>query len=79
MLDTNAIENFISVAETEGPKLASALEANEAKIVEELNSVQGEPVDLNGYYFLDPKRATEIMRPSATLNETIAMVAAKRK
>ncbi|KEZ78252.1 NADP-dependent isocitrate dehydrogenase [Salinisphaera hydrothermalis] len=60
-------------------ELASALEANEAKIVEELNSVQGEPVDLNGYYFLDPKRATEVMRPSVTLNETIAMVAAKRK
>ncbi len=28
VLDTNAIENFISVAETEGPKLAAALEAH---------------------------------------------------
>lgn len=60
-------------------ELADTLEANEDKIVEELNTVQGEPVDLNGYYFLDPEQATDVMRPSATLNETIAMVAANRK
>ncbi|AWN16694.1 NADP-dependent isocitrate dehydrogenase [Salinisphaera sp. LB1] len=60
-------------------ELADALEANEDQIVEELNAVQGEPVDLNGYYFVDPQLATEVMRPSATLNQTIAMVAANRK
>ncbi|HET7312903.1 NADP-dependent isocitrate dehydrogenase [Salinisphaera sp.] len=60
-------------------ELAAALADNEEKIVEELNAAQGEPVDLDGYYFVDGKRATDVMRPSTTLNQTIAMVAANKK
>ncbi|MGW4087848.1 NADP-dependent isocitrate dehydrogenase [Streptomyces sp. NPDC004822] len=52
--------------------LAETLAANEQKIVEELNSVQGEPVDIGGYYQPDPAKAAAVMRPSATWNEALA-------
>ncbi|OGT88019.1 MAG: isocitrate dehydrogenase (NADP(+)) [Gammaproteobacteria bacterium RIFOXYA12_FULL_61_12] len=53
-------------------KLAQDLTANEAKIVEELNAVQGEPVDMGGYYRPDADKASKAMRPSATLNAALA-------
>jgi isocitrate dehydrogenase len=52
--------------------LAERLAADEAAIVDELNAVQGDPVDLGGYYWPDRDRATEAMRPSATLNAALA-------
>ena len=51
--------------------VAEKLAANEAKIVEELNSVQGKATDLGGYYNPDKEKAAQIMRPSATLNAVI--------
>ncbi len=45
--------------------------ANEAKIVEELQSTQGEAADIGGYYHTDPAKMAHVMRPSATLNEII--------
>ncbi|MBU2477739.1 MAG: NADP-dependent isocitrate dehydrogenase, partial [Gammaproteobacteria bacterium] len=51
--------------------VAKALSANEAKIVAELNGVQGKKVDLGGYYLPDKVKATQVMRPSATLNAII--------
>jgi isocitrate dehydrogenase len=68
--------------QTEDPALASAfaplakeLAANEETIVSELNAVQGEPVDLGGYYFVDREKADEVMRPSATFNRVIDALA----
>ncbi len=52
--------------------LAERLAADEEKIVGELNGVQGEPVDLGGYYFVDKAKADEVMRPSATFNAVLA-------
>jgi isocitrate dehydrogenase len=52
--------------------LAKALAENEDKIIEELNSVQGDHVDIGGYYLPDPAKTIAVMRPSATLNEIIA-------
>jgi isocitrate dehydrogenase len=52
-------------------ELASALRANEQKIADELIGVQGSAVDIGGYYLPDPAKASEVMRPSATLNELI--------
>lgn len=52
--------------------LAETLVANEQKIVEELNAVQGEPADIGGYYRPDPAKAAAVMRPSATWNELLA-------
>ncbi len=51
--------------------LAEALSNNEDTIVAELLAVQGKPVDIGGYYFMNDAMATAIMRPSATLNNTI--------
>ena len=51
--------------------LAKQLADNEEKIVEELNSVQGNATDLGGYYHLNKENASKIMRPSSTLNMII--------
>jgi isocitrate dehydrogenase len=52
--------------------LAERLDAEEEAILAELTEVQGEPVDLGGYYFVDRDKATAAMRPSATFNAAIA-------
>ncbi|MGP4958777.1 NADP-dependent isocitrate dehydrogenase [Pseudomonas helleri] len=52
--------------------VAKAMTENEAKIVAELNAVQGKPVDIGGYYHADADKVSQVMRPSATLNEIIA-------
>ncbi len=66
-------------AQTDDPGLAeafapvaSALVDREETIVAELVAVQGDAVDLGGYYHPDPERAEAVMRPSGTLNEVIA-------
>jgi len=59
-----------TIAERFAP-IASAMEQAEQVIVDELNSVQGDPVDLDGYFYPDPGRATAVMRPSATLNAIV--------
>jgi isocitrate dehydrogenase len=51
--------------------LAKSLAANEDAIVSELAEVQGDPVDIGGYYWPDPEKTTAIMRPSKTLNSTL--------
>ncbi|WP_339870331.1 NADP-dependent isocitrate dehydrogenase [uncultured Algoriphagus sp.] len=51
--------------------LATALEANEQVIVHELNSSQGTPLNIGGYFRPDAALASQAMRPSATLNEVI--------
>ncbi|WP_395407563.1 NADP-dependent isocitrate dehydrogenase [Pseudoduganella sp. UC29_106] len=51
--------------------LAKALAENEAKIVEELNSVQGSAVEIGGYYFPEPAKTSAVMRPSATFNAAL--------
>jgi isocitrate dehydrogenase len=48
--------------------VAEAMRTNEAKIVDELNAVQGSPADIGGYYRTDAARTDAVMRPSATLN-----------
>ena len=54
--------------------LAKNLTDNEKKIVDELNAVQGRPVDIGGYYLPDAKKLEAVMRPSATLNAALASV-----
>ena len=55
--------------------LAKNLADNEAKIVAELNGVQGKPVDLGGYYAVDPVKTSAVMRPSETFNQALATMA----
>ena len=51
--------------------IADKLAAAEQDIVAELNAVQGQPVDIGGYYHPDAAKVTAVMRPSATLNAVI--------
>ncbi|TQR83702.1 NADP-dependent isocitrate dehydrogenase [Mycobacterium hodleri] len=51
--------------------LAKALADNEETIVSELNGVQGDSVDIGGYYYPDPEKVTAVMRPSKTFNEAL--------
>ncbi|MFE4632568.1 NADP-dependent isocitrate dehydrogenase [Streptomyces sp. NPDC056773] len=67
--------------QTADPKLAAAfdplaksLAESEEKIVGELIAVQGSPAEIGGYYQPDAAKASAIMRPSATLNEALALL-----
>ncbi len=55
--------------------IAEELAANEEKIVGELNGVQGQPVDIAGYYYPSVEKVAEVMRPSQTLNAIMAKLA----
>jgi isocitrate dehydrogenase len=51
--------------------IAEALTSKQAEIVDELNAVQGKPVDIGGYYMPDDAKVIAAMRPSATFNAII--------
>ena len=61
--DAELASEFASVAE--------ALSSSEQAIVDELLAVEGKSTDIGGYYRLDTKKASNAMRPSATLNAVI--------
>ena len=52
-------------------KLAQDLSDNEQKIIDELNTAQGHPVDMGGYYQPNPEKVEAAMRPSTTLNDLL--------
>ncbi len=54
--------------------VARELKENEEKIVEELISVQGDPVDMGGYYRPSDEMVSKAMRPSETLNRIIGSI-----
>ncbi|MCX5275048.1 NADP-dependent isocitrate dehydrogenase [Streptomyces virginiae] len=54
--------------------VAKALSDQEEAIVAELVAVQGAPAEIGGYYQPDATKAAAIMRPSATLNEALALL-----
>lgn len=58
------------LAEHFGP-LATTLAEQEDTIVSELNAVQGEAVDIGGYYYPDREKTTAVMRPSKTFNAAL--------
>jgi len=51
--------------------IAQTLKENEAKIIEELLSVEGKAQDIGGYFHPNDELAEKAMRPSATLNAII--------
>jgi isocitrate dehydrogenase len=61
--DTELKEKFATVANT--------LEEKEAVITEELLAVQGDVVNIGGYYHPDPVLCEKAMRPSETFNSII--------
>ncbi len=67
------------VAQSEDPELsaqfaplAAALQENEEAIIKELAAVQGQPAQLDGYYHAKRDTVKKVMRPSPTLNATLA-------
>ena len=54
--------------------IAKALSDNEDTIVAELNQVQGQSVDIGGYYAPDFAKTAAAMRPSQTLEQILAQL-----
>jgi isocitrate dehydrogenase len=54
--------------------IAKELASKESVIVDELNSVQGVAVDIEGYYRPSVELASKAMRPSATLNAALQLI-----
>jgi isocitrate dehydrogenase len=54
--------------------VARQLVEQESVILEELNGVQGAPVDIGGYYRPDGQKTEAAMRPSQTLNAILASI-----
>jgi len=52
-------------------ELAEKLSSQEAAIVDELNNIQGQQVELGGYYKPDPVLCQEAMCPSKLFNSAI--------
>ncbi|MCG7597665.1 NADP-dependent isocitrate dehydrogenase [Mycobacterium sp. PSTR-4-N] len=61
--DSELAEHFSAFAKT--------LAEQEDTIVSELNAVQGEAVDIGGYYYPDREKTTAVMRPSETFNSAL--------
>jgi len=55
--------------------IAQELAANESKILDEMNSVQGKAVDIGGYYLPDTAKLEAVMRPSPTFNAALSKLA----
>jgi isocitrate dehydrogenase len=64
--DEELAKRFASLAET--------LAEKEDDIVAELAEVQGEAVDIGGYYYVDAEKLVSVMRPSKTFNDALASV-----
>lgn len=54
--------------------VALVLKDNESKIVDELNDIQGAPMNIGGYYLPDENLANEAMRPNAMFNTILASI-----
>ena len=52
-------------------KIASALKTNEYKIIEELKEIQGDSLNIGGYYEPNNLLADAAMRPNSTLNSIL--------
>jgi isocitrate dehydrogenase len=70
----NALANQNKDAELKAifTPIATELNANEAKINEELIAAQGKPQQIGGYYHPNFELTDKAMRPSATLNSILA-------
>jgi isocitrate dehydrogenase len=71
-----AAQNEDAALKAKFAPLAEALARDEAKIMAELNAVQGKPVDIGGYYHPDLAKVGAAMRPSPTFNAALEMLTA---
>ena len=54
--------------------LAQTLAEQEDRIMDELCSVQGDAVDIGGYFYADMQKIEAVMRPSTTFNEALSRI-----
>ena len=54
--------------------VSEQLATNEERIVEQMNAVQGVPMDIGGYYKPDPALSAAAMRPSITFNKILGKI-----
>ncbi|TWO32020.1 NADP-dependent isocitrate dehydrogenase [Seonamhaeicola sediminis] len=52
--------------------IAEKLAQNEEAIVKELNDIQGQPANIDGYYIPNEELANAVMRPCKTLNDILS-------
>ncbi|QQX86790.1 NADP-dependent isocitrate dehydrogenase [Cupriavidus necator] len=71
-----AVQSDDAELATKFAPLAKTLTDNEQKIVGELGAVQGQPVDIGGYYMPEADKLSAAMRPSQTLNAALSTVTA---
>ena len=76
---TGSAQTPVPAAQTEDAELAAkfaplakTLADNEQKIVAEFKAVQGQRVDIGGYYKADPAKTKAVLRPSPTFNAALA-------
>ena len=58
----------IALRKFKGDEYFDIIKSNEDKIIEELISVQGQSVDIGGYYLPNEDKIQKAMRPSETFN-----------
>ncbi|TXE13957.1 NADP-dependent isocitrate dehydrogenase [Seonamhaeicola algicola] len=66
-----ANQNEDATLKQEFETIANALAANETSIINELNSIQGAPTNIDGYYIPNEALTSKVMRPSETFNKII--------
>lgn len=54
--------------------ISKQLKENEAKIIQELNNAQGQPVEIGGYYLPDEEKTARAMNPSKTFNTILKSI-----
>ena len=54
--------------------MVRAFDGRRKVIVEELNAVQGQPMDIGGYFQPDEEKAAAAMRPCTVFNEALAVL-----
>jgi isocitrate dehydrogenase len=66
-----AAQNKDTSLKSQFEKIYQSLKTNETKIVSELNKVQGNPINIDGYYEPNEQLMSNAMRPSVTFNTII--------
>jgi len=66
--------DFLAQEDPTYTPMFEALSNARSQIVEELKGSQGDPVDLGGYYLVDPVKVGKAMNPSKTLNKILASI-----
>ena len=69
-----ATQNEDATLKAKFAPIAQALEQNADTILQELIDAQGQPVNINGYYYPDSDLVFEAMRPSKTFNRILEAV-----